>query len=48
MGDGSGVGRRCGPNEMDLLNGAPQLELTRNFEMVDGFGFFRGDRRGHG
>jgi TorA maturation chaperone TorD len=34
-------GRRCVPNEMDQLNGAPQLELTRNFEMADVSGFFR-------
>jgi DMSO reductase family type II enzyme chaperone len=32
---------RCAPNEMDQLDGAPQLELTRTFEMADVAGFYR-------
>jgi DMSO reductase family type II enzyme chaperone len=32
---------RCAPTEMDQLDGAPQLELTRTFEMADVAGFYR-------
>ncbi|MHC4452887.1 MAG: hypothetical protein ACYS0E_22560, partial [Planctomycetota bacterium] len=32
---------RCAPTEMDQLGGAPQLELTRTFEMADGAGFYK-------
>jgi TorA maturation chaperone TorD len=32
---------RCAPNEMDQLDGAPQLELTRTFEMADVAGFYK-------
>jgi TorA maturation chaperone TorD len=31
---------RCAPTEMDQLGGAPQLELTRTFEMADVAGFY--------
>jgi DMSO reductase family type II enzyme chaperone len=32
---------RCAPTEMDQLDGTPQLELTRTFEMADVAGFYR-------
>jgi len=32
---------RCKTTEMDQLDGPPQLELTRNFEMADVAGFYR-------
>ena len=32
---------RCAPTEMDQLGGAPQLELTRTFEMADVSGFYK-------
>jgi nitrate reductase assembly molybdenum cofactor insertion protein NarJ len=32
---------RCAPTEMDQLGGAPQLELTRTFEMADVAGFYK-------
>ena len=34
-------GKRSAPTEMDQLDGPPQLELTRNFEMADVAGFYR-------
>lgn len=34
-------GSRCAPTEMDQLGGAPQLQLTRTFEMADVAGFYR-------
>jgi TorA maturation chaperone TorD len=34
-------GRRSAPTEMDQLGGAPQLELTRTFEMADVAGFYK-------
>ncbi|MBW2245445.1 MAG: molecular chaperone TorD family protein [Deltaproteobacteria bacterium] len=34
-------GTRCAPTEMDQLGGAPQLELTRTFEMADVAGFYK-------
>ncbi|MDP6978160.1 MAG: molecular chaperone TorD family protein [Myxococcota bacterium] len=32
---------RCAPTEMDQLDGTPQLELTRTFEMADVGGFYK-------
>ncbi len=32
---------RCSPTEMDQLGGAPQLEMTRTFEMADVAGFYK-------
>ena len=32
---------RCAPTEMDQLDGPPQLELTRTFEMADVAGFYK-------
>jgi DMSO reductase family type II enzyme chaperone len=37
--ESSGV--RCAPTEMDQLDGPPQLELTRTFEMADVAGFYK-------
>ena len=34
-------GKRSAPTEMDQLDGPPQLELTRNFEMADVAGFYK-------
>jgi TorA maturation chaperone TorD len=34
-------GSRSAPTEMDQLGGAPQLELTRTFEMADVAGFYK-------
>jgi TorA maturation chaperone TorD len=34
-------GKHSAPTEMDQLDGPPQLELTRNFEMADVAGFYR-------
>lgn len=34
-------GKRCAATEMDQLDGPPQLELTRNFEMADVAGFYK-------
>jgi DMSO reductase family type II enzyme chaperone len=34
-------GKRSAPTEMDQLDGPPQLELTRNFEMADVAGFYQ-------
>ena len=34
-------GTRCAPTEMDQLGGAPQLDLTRTFEMADVAGFYK-------
>ncbi|MFQ5873874.1 MAG: molecular chaperone, partial [Dehalococcoidia bacterium] len=34
-------GLRCVPNEMAQLDGMPQLELTRTFELADIAGFYR-------
>lgn len=34
-------GIRCAPTEMDQLDGAPQLELTRTFELADVAGFYK-------
>ena len=33
-------GKHAAPTEMDQLDGPPQLELTRNFEMADVAGFY--------
>jgi len=32
---------RCAPTEMDQLDGTPQLEMTRTFEMADVGGFYK-------
>jgi len=34
-------GNRAAPTEMDQLDGPPQLELTRTFEMADVAGFYK-------
>ena len=34
-------GTRCAPTEMDQLDGRPQLEMTRTFEMADVAGFYK-------
>jgi len=34
-------GTRCAPAEMDQLDGPPQLELTRTFELADVAGFYK-------
>jgi DMSO reductase family type II enzyme chaperone len=34
-------GERCAATEMDQLDGPPQLELTRTFEMADVAGFYK-------
>lgn len=34
-------GTRCAPTEMDQLDGPPQLEMTRTFEMADVAGFYK-------
>lgn len=34
-------GTHCAPTEMDQLDGPPQLEMTRTFEMADVAGFYK-------